>query len=168
MKQLLVLLILTIFISCKNEENKATEKADAIIDSYNAKKFADSSLQAMREQMVMDTAGVYLSPIQIIDYSIIDSESGSYRNIKANYKNTSTKKVTAIRFKWYGVNAFNEPSDLGPLDNGIGTGESDTPLRPGASESAIWETLSKDLKKIRVFYPYEVMFDDGTKWELKK
>lgn len=168
MKQLITLLFLLIFMSCKEEEKKSTEKVDKIIESYNAKKFADSSLQALREQTVMDTSGLYMSPIKVIEYSVVESASGSYRNIKAKYKNVSTKRVAAIRFKWYCLNAFGEPADLGVLSNGIGAGESDTPLKAGASESGIWETLSKDLKTIKVLYPYEVVFDDGEKWELKK
>ena len=52
--------------------------------------------------------------------------------------------------------------------NGWGGGFTDDKLRPGATEYSKWDILSGDGKKILIAYPYEVVFEDGTKWLLEK
>jgi hypothetical protein len=84
------------------------------------------------------------------------------------FKNVSGKTVTGIRFKWYGENAFNEPADMGGLQEGWGSGFTHNPLRPGGTDYGQWSILSRDGKKVLIAYPYEVVFKDGTKWELKE
>ena len=115
-----------------------------------------------------DTAGLYLSPIKVISARFVEKEYSNYKDVSVRYKNVSNKKVSAIRFKWYGENAFNEPADVGGLyRNGWGGGFDDEGLSVGRTTSSVWNILSKDGKKILIAYPYEVAFADGTKWELK-
>ncbi len=115
-----------------------------------------------------DTAGLYLSPIKVISARFVEKEYSNYKDVSLRYKNVSNKKVSAIRFKWYGENAFNEPADLGSLyRNGWGGGFDDEGLSVGRTTSSVWNVLSKDGRKILIAYPYEVAFADGTKWELK-
>ena len=115
-----------------------------------------------------DTGGLYLAPVKVLSAKFTSKEYSNYKDVSLSYKNISTKKITAIRFKWYGENAFHEPADMGTLQNGWGGGFSDDALRAGAKENGTWSILSKYGKKILIAYPYEVAFEDGTKWGLIK
>ena len=115
-----------------------------------------------------DTGGLYLAPIKVLSAKFVTREYSNYKDIALRYKNVSNKVVTAIRFKWYGENAFNEPADMGGLREGWGGGFTDDALRPGASDYGQWNILSRDGKKVLIAYPYEVVFKDGTKWELSE
>jgi len=85
------------------------------------------------------------------------------------YKNVSGKKIEAIRFRWYGEDAFGDPADMGGLFNdGTGGGFDDDPLRPGQTRTSSWDILSSRGKKVKKAWAYEVAFSDGTKWELNK
>ena len=57
---------------------------------------------------------------------------------------------------------------MGGLQEGWGSGFSDDGLRAGGTDYGTWSILSKDGKKVLIAYPYEVAFDDGTKWELNQ
>jgi hypothetical protein len=98
----------------------------------------------------------------------VTKEYSNYKDIALRYRNVSNKVVTAVRFKWYGENAFNESADMGTLREGWGAGFTDDAIRPGASDYGKWSILSRDGKKVLIAYPYEVVFKDGTKWELGK
>lgn len=113
-----------------------------------------------------DTLGLYKAPVKVINAKFVTQEYSNYKDVSLKYKNVSQKKISAIRFKWYGENAFNEPADMGSLDNGWGNGFTDDLLRPGVTESGVWSVLSKDGKKILIAYPYEVAFEDGSIWKL--
>ena len=47
-------------------------------------------------------------------------------------------------------------------------GFDDAGLRPGKSKTGEWSILSRNAKKIVLVWPYEVVFEDGTKWEIGK
>ena len=113
-----------------------------------------------------DTAGLYLSPVKILFAKFVTEEYSKFRGIRLSYKNVGRKKISAIRFRWYGENSFNEPADMSYLGKGWGGGVSEDPLRPGATDYGIWSNLSRDGKKILIAYPFEVAFDDGTTWLL--
>ncbi|TAF83277.1 MAG: hypothetical protein EAZ51_00985 [Sphingobacteriales bacterium] len=132
----------------------------------------EKSLTKIREEKhgtgaKYDTGGLYLAPVKVLSAKFVTKEYSNYKDITLRFKNVSNKVVTAIRFKWYGENAFNEPADMGGIQDGWGAGFSDNPLRPGATEYAQWDILSRDGKKILIAYPYEVVFKDGTKWQLQ-
>ncbi len=133
---------------------------------------AESSKKSLEERngkgAKYDTAGLFLSPIKVLSARFIEKEYSNYKDISLRYKNVGNKKVSAIRFKWYGENAFNEPADVGGiLRNGWGGGFDDEGLSIGRTTSSTWNVLSKDGKKVVIAYPYEIAFADGTKWELK-
>ena len=108
------------------------------------------------------------TPIKVLSARFVGREYSNYKDITLRYKNVSNRRVSAIRFKWYGENAFNEPADVGGVfNNGWGGGFDDEGLGVGNTTSSNWSILSKDGKKILIAYPYEVAFTDGTKWELK-
>lgn len=131
----------------------------------------EESLKKVREEKngigaKYDTAGLYLAPVKVLIAKFVSKEYSNYKDIALKYKNVSSKKISAIRFKWYGENSFNEPADMGGLRDGWGGGFTDDGLRPGSTSYGEWSIFSKDGKKVLIAYPYEVAFDDGTKWEL--
>lgn len=115
-----------------------------------------------------DTGGLYLAPVKVLSAKFVTKEYSNYKDISLTYKNVSGKRISAIKFKWYGINAFNEPADMGGLSEGWGSGFSDDGLRAGATDYGTWSILSKDGKKVMIAYPYEVAFENGTKWELSQ
>jgi hypothetical protein len=71
---------------------------------------------------------------------------------------------------WYSFGSWNGwgiQNSFG-WNNGWGGGFRDEPLRPGATDYSEWSISSRDGKKILIAYPYEVVFEDGTKWLLEK
>jgi hypothetical protein len=155
-----------LIISCNNtsQEISVEEKLKAIA-------IKDSIVEDIRKKandnVFGDTVGLSKSPIKILSYKIVESEGGNYRNIRLSYKNISDKKITAIKFRWKGVDAFGEPADLGnSFAEGYGGGFTDEILRPGKSESGTWEILSRNAKKVTLAWPVEVVFEDGSKWKL--
>lgn len=115
-----------------------------------------------------DTGGLYLAPIKVVSAKFVEKEYSNYKDVALRYKNVSNKIISAVKFKWYGENAFSEPADMGGLREGWGGGFTDDALRPGKTDYGEWSILSKDGKKILIAYPYEVVFKDGTKWELNQ
>jgi hypothetical protein len=115
-----------------------------------------------------DTGGLYLAPIKVVSAKFVKKEYSNYKDVALRYKNVSNKVVNAVKFKWYGENAFSEPADMSGLREGWGGGFTDDALRPGKTDYGEWSVLSRDGKKILIAYPYEVVFKDGTKWQLQQ
>jgi len=131
----------------------------------------EESVQRIREEKhgsgaKYDTSGLYLAPVKVLSARFVTKEYSNYKDISLSYKNVSKKRISAIRFRWYGENAFNEPADMGALSEGWGAGFTDEILRPNTTGYGTWGILSKDGKKVLIAYPYEVAFEDGTKWAL--
>lgn len=101
-----------------------------------------------------DTGELYLAPIKVLNARFVSKEYSFYKDISLRYKNISGKVISAIRFKWYGENAFIEPAEMGGLKEGWGGGFTDDALRPGGVDNGTWSILSKDGKKILIAYPY--------------
>lgn len=169
----------TIFISllflvgCSRQKETKVEitkqsKEDSI--QLLADKVADSAVMAM--EIENDYKGSFKdekltkeSPIEILSAEFIKRSYSNYKDVRIKYKNVSDKKIEAIRFEWYGENAFGEPADMGSRD-GKGQGFTDDPINPGKLDSGVWSVLSSDGKKVIGARAYEVMFTDGTKWNL--
>lgn len=126
----------------------------------------DSLYKQMKlSEMYRDTITSENPPVKVISASPITKEYSNYKDIRLSWKNISDKTITAIKFKWIGINAFGEPAEMGGLLDGVGGGFSDDKLRTGKIQSGTWNILSRDLKKVIKAWPYEVVFEDGTKWE---
>ncbi len=159
---------ITYSVYFENKDSLEQESAKRINELPNT---IEKSLQKIREEKhgigaKYDTSGLYLAPVKILSARFVTKEYSNYKDIALSYKNVSKKRISAIRFKWYGENAFNEPADMGALNEGWGAGFTDDILRPGATGYGTWSILSKDGKKVLIAYPYEVAFEDGTKWSL--
>lgn len=161
---------ITYTVSFANKDSLEKSISKMINDLPNN---VEQSVEKVREEKngtgaKYDTGGLYLAPVKVTSAKFITKEYSNYKDIALRYKNVSGKVVTAIRFKWYGENAFNEPADMGGLQEGWGGGFMDETLRPGASDYGQWNILSRDGKKILIAYPYEVVYKDGTKWKLQQ
>lgn len=128
---------------------------------------SDNIERTIIDEVFGDTLGLYQSPINVKSFKIIKSESGNYRNVKLTYKNNSMKTVTAIKFRWKGLNAFDEPADLGSaFADGYGSGFTDVILKQGKSQTSVWPVLSRDAKELTLAWVTEVVYEDGSKWKL--
>ncbi|HUC79780.1 MAG TPA: hypothetical protein VMR70_02655 [Flavisolibacter sp.] len=161
---------ITYKVSFANQDSLENNVTKSINDLPNS---VEQTANEIREEKhgvgaKYDTGGLYLAPVKVLSAKFVTKEYSNYKDISLRYKNVSNKVITAIRFKWYGENAFNEPADMGALREGWGGGFTDDALRPGATDYGVWSILSRDGKKVLIAYPYEVFFKDGTKWELKQ
>ena len=176
MKYIFIFIPLFLF-SCNNgpaNPLKDTDSIDGMTIRERTDKFMDS-IKVVSDKNVKntilshDTAGMSTAPVRDIKATIVKNEYSSYRDIKLIYKNFSNKKVSAIRFRWYGVNSFNEPADMGysGVLLGIGGGFTDNPIGPGKTDDGEWSITSRDAKKVVAAWVTEVAFADGTTWKNK-
>lgn len=123
--------------------------------------------KAIKNSIYSDTAKLKSAPIKVTKARFYQEEYSNYKNVSLTFKNVSNKKVNAIKFRWYGENAFGEPADMSGFVDGWGGGFTDKIISPGRSMTLQWSVLSRDGKKILVAYPTEAMFADGTKWKIE-
>jgi hypothetical protein len=168
----LLSLFCIILVSCniqsdKSDAEKTIEDSQKFIDSLKVAERVDSVVQNTIRNAYFDTVGISTAPIKVISAKLVRREYSNLKDIRLVWKNVSNKNIGAIKFKWYGLNAFNEPADMGSnyLQEGFGGGFTDRLLKPGKSDSGEWSILSKDGKKVVLAWPYEVAFEDGTKWK---
>lgn len=144
-------------------------KENTDVTSYDRKKTIDSMVQATLKSALFDTIGLSDAPITILKKWFTQEDYSNYKNIALTYKNVSNKRITAIRFRWYGETAFGDPADMGTtLQEGFGGGFTDQTLGPDKARTSEWSILSRNGKKIILAWPTEIMFEDGTKWEIGK
>lgn len=124
-------------------------------------------VKRVRQGRLLDTIGLHTAPIMVLSARLVRKEYTNYKDIRLSYQNISGKVISGIRFNWYGLNAFGEPADMGGLlKKGFGNGFDDATLRPERIGNGTWSISSQDAKKIVLAWPYEVAFEDGTKWEI--
>lgn len=157
------LLVFAFLVGCINKKpvDKVEPSTVQLLDSIpEAEKVVEKS-------ELFDTTGLHLSPVKILKAGLIEREYSNYRDISMTYKNVSKKKITGIRFKWFGINAFGEAAAMGDdFFKGMGGGFDDDLLLPGRTKTGSWAILSKDGKKVTMAWPYEVVFLDGSKWKI--
>ena len=161
-----------VLISCQGKQETPLEKLQREVreDSIDrvVRKRTDSMVKSIKTNIYWDTANIAEAPIIVTSAKLSRGEYSSYKDVVLTFKNVSGKKVEAIRFRWYCLNAFGEPADMsGLLEPGFGAGYTEDPLRPGKSDNATWDGVSRNAKKIVKAWATEAVFDDGTKWEAK-
>lgn len=150
--------------SCEN--NTQSTSKPQLVDTT---KKPPNNLNEMLNAAMFDTVGVSTSPVQVLWTKLVTSVQPSYKSIQLTWRNEGSKKVAAIRFKWYGLNAFGEPAEMGGNKvTGFGSGFIDRSLSPGKTDTGTWPIMSKDGKKVVMAWPYEIAFEDGTKWKSGK
>lgn len=137
MKTSLIILSILLLFSCQsittnnaNSDSTLTPTQNAHFDSLKA-----DIPNKVNNMIYGDTTGVWKAPIIIYSKKVVKSESGSLENIQLKYKNTSSKNITAIKFRWKGVDAFGDPADMGTsrIAEGYGAGYTDVELKLGKS-----------------------------------
>lgn len=161
-KIILALFALFIFVKCSDKKNDPVEE-QRLKDSIITAKLKEYS-GVTDDMLKTDSAYRADCPVKILSARPVEKEYSNYKDVSLSYRNISSKDISAIRFKWYGINAFNEPADMG-LPDGYGSGFTDETLKKGKSSSGTWNVLSKDLKKVINAWVTEVAFTDGTKWQ---
>lgn len=170
MRIIIALAICVSISACQGAAEKqapASQEEQHFIDSFKSAKQKEFNKEIA--PTLFDTIGVSAAPIKIISSKLFTKEYSNYRDISVTYKNVSQKKIKAVRIKWYGVNAFDEPADMGErgIYQGFGGGFDDDGVFPGKTNTTTWGISSKDGKRIVLAWPYEVAFEDGTKWASK-
>lgn len=168
MKLLTTLLCLTTILSCNSKVEKR-EKVYTPAEKVQIEHIKDSILKDIRKGTLTKVAENVSKedPVQVIKASLFKEEYSSSKSIRLTYKNISGKKIEAIRFYWTGVNAFGEAAEMGSAIEGIGGGYTDDALGVGKSRTSEWSIYSSDGKKVTKAWAKEVVFADGTKWQLK-
>jgi len=169
----LFLPMLCLLSGCKNDQQRNLEHADSLIAEskkqlqyYKISTMADSIMKADTKTIMFDTVGVGSGPVVVTSSAFVEKQYSNFKDMHLKYKNVSGKKIDAIRFRWYGENAFGEPADMGTSpERGFGGGFTDSPLLPGKTGSGTWGILSRDGKRIIAAWAYEVVFSDGSKWK---
>lgn len=156
------LLLLAITIICCSRNKKAETKPETTFESQMA---VEESKERFYESLKWDTVGMSQSGIIITDARFVQEEYSNYKTVRIRYKNISGKKIKAIRFKWHGINAFNDPAECGGIDPGFGGGFTDDPISSGSTETKYWDVMSLDGDEITMAWPTEIAFEDGTKWK---
>lgn len=172
MKKILLFSIVAFaFLSCSTSIKQDKNK-DSLSVQTEAQ-FKDSDAKAIRNKIIDkvfgDTTGLYKSPIKVLSFKLVKKEYSNYRDVFVSYKNVSDKRITGIKFRWKGINAFGEPADMGnAVIKGLGAGFTDTEINPNKTDTATWDVLSADAKKLIIVFPFEIAFEDGSKWKLSK
>jgi len=174
-KLLFIFLSLIILTSCQEVPQQSEAEHQAELDSFSRAKYGESEAEHVKKMTdsviasaLIDTVGLYKAPVKIIRARMVKQDYSNYRNVYLSYKNVSGKTIQGIKFMWYGTNAFNEPADLGNVvAKGFGSGFTDDELKAGRSSNGTWNILSSDGKKIKLAWPTEVSFTDGTTWKIK-
>lgn len=169
-KILLIVTITLLFYSCESNKTVKTKAQieQEISDSLKIQNQVDDYMEKLDLSIKWDTAGFSKSGLIITNAKFFTEEYSSYKSVRLTYKNVSGKRIKAIRFKWYGVNAFGEPADCGSInDDGFGGGFDDSGLGSGKTTYGVWGILSRDGDEIIKAWATEIVFEDGTKWKSK-
>lgn len=164
--KILLILSIAMFLSCNSSKKEKTYTPEEHVSIEHMK---DSMLNDIKKEIVTkDAENVSIQdPVQVVKAVFFEEEYSNLKSIRVVYKNISNKKVSAIKFKWTGENAFGEPADMGSAIEGIGSGFTDDILGAGKSRTSEWSIYSKDGKKVTKAWAYEVVFVDGSKWSLE-
>src|SRR5262245_19614996 len=128
-----------LFAACNNMSTSSTTRL-SLSDSLDIARKSDSMAQAIIKNVLFDTIGVSTAPVRVISAKLVTREYSNYKDIWLSWKNVGSKKIAAIRFRWYGTNAFGEPVDMGTpsIHEGFGGGFSDRTLSPGRTDDGTW------------------------------
>lgn len=167
MKKFLLVFFIFLIYGCDNntprEYNEAElSRFDEIKDSLKREIEANAN-----ERVFGDTIGLHKSPVKVLSYKVVESGSGRYRNVYLSFKNVSDKKIDAVKFRWTGEDAFGDPAEMGNhYAKGFGGGFDDGGLNVNQTKSGEWSVLSRNAKKVTLAWATEVVFSDGSKWEI--
>jgi hypothetical protein len=153
----------------KSDIDKVIDHNTKFLDSVKLAKEVDDEVKRVIKNALFDTVGLSSAPVKVLTSKFVNQEYSSYKSVRLTWKNISGKRIEAVKFKWYGEDAFGEPAEMGgSVVAGFGGGYDDDPLGPGKTKSGTWEVLSPNGKKIVKAWPIEVVFANGSKWKLNQ
>lgn len=161
--------------ACKSPTNKSSaekilQDSETFIDSVRTARQVDSMVKESMNSVyrnVADSSGSWRAPVQVTKAEMVKNEYSSARSVRLTYKNVSDKQVAAIKFRWYGIDAFGDPADMGDAFAGLGSGLDNDGLNVGAKKTGTWDIYSSRGRKITSACAIEVAFEDGSVWKLK-
>jgi len=156
------------FTSCKQDKQptQVAKNQMSYEDSIKLEMYLDSAYEAQMKKIELNSeiereTKSQKSPIQVTDVSFYYGEYSNFQTIRIKYKNISDKKVVAMKFEWYDLkDAFGD--EVKPTYEG---GMSEQVIGSGRKSTSEWDILEQGVK-IGKAYCSEVVFEDGTKWEL--
>ncbi|WP_027382904.1 hypothetical protein [Epilithonimonas caeni] len=161
MKNLSIILITILLISCKKEEKKYSPEIE-----MKAQLMVDSITKSVKKESALENKEQSDAPVKVMNSRFIEKEYSNYKDVELTYKNISNKDIKAIKFEWYGEDSFGGPADMGITD-GNGGGFDDDVLKAGKKRTSEWNVLSRNGDKILTARAYEVVYTDGIKWKAK-
>lgn len=153
----IVFATLILLYSC-SEQPKKEPRSMKEIDSLLAIQKANYKPPA---EIFEDTIGLYDAPVKVVSAKLFKEEYASKRSISITYKNVSGKNIEGIRFHWMTNGTWGQ-EDIGRYSSL----RTDELLKTGRKQTSTWSVQS-DNKKIYLVWPHEVVFSDGTRWQLK-
>ena len=116
--------------ACNSDLKTGSESGLTSADTLEVIRRSDSATQAVIKNALFDTAGISQAPVKVLSAKLVKQEYSNRKDIRLAWKNVSGNKIAAIRFKWYGLNAFGEPADMGATGviKGMGGGLADRSL----------------------------------------
>jgi hypothetical protein len=153
--------LLFIITSCADSSPKQANATRSVRELDSLIEIQKANYVPPKEEF-KDTIGLSTSPIKVISTKLIEEEYSNDRSISITYKNVSGKNIDGIRFHWmtsgtWGVEDMGRYSSL----------RTDELLKAGRTHTRIW-TIRSDNKKKCFAWPHEVVFSDGSIWQLNK
>src|SRR5690349_1700395 len=118
-----------VYMKSGYKKDKHESSSSLFLDSLTRAEKVDSMIRRTYYNALFDTVGLYTAPVIVTSSKIVRDEYSAFRKIRLSYKNVSGKTVSGVRFRWYGVDAFNDPADMGGAVNGFGSGQMDDNMR---------------------------------------
>lgn len=148
MKKSLLFLFITIFtISCKKNistdikytpENEEAKYPNPPIKNKDSIK-----------EIFLNNKNELNSPVKILSSKLLDNQYSDHKDIQITYKNVTKKDIKAIKIEWYCENSFNKPANGKFFYIQVkSTAEITFLLKPGKTNSYIWEDFSTDVIKL--------------------
>lgn len=158
MRFLTALFLICSLSNCNSKSASEQEKEDST-KNLMLKDYTNNRMKEMH----FDTIKVADGPVQIIS-SKLDRDK-----IVIDYKNNSKETITGAKFKWYLENTSSRPLDIISFEKGFGNGTDTKTVLPGERTTSKWDADTTNGKRIFLSWPYEISFENGTKWlSLKK
>lgn len=167
MNKLLLFSILLSITSCtettKNNPTNHTQIKPKIEQNFQPEISYNDSIK----QAILDTTNTHNSPVKILSSKIFNDVYSNHKSIQLTYKNISKKDIKGIKVEWYCLNAFEKPaSGKHFFEKGKSNGLITDYLKKTKTASKVWEDFSTDATTVLSARAYEVVFTDGTKWNL--
>jgi hypothetical protein len=155
----IIFLLFVVLLSCNS---KPTKKLPVI------NKMRKTSIDTTHKdplEGLLDTVGLYKSPIKLISFKIITQQKSKV--LRVFYKNVANKSLCAAGFGFLIINSHNKPAKPGNTVSinfdGCGVYE-----EVKAKESAYFDFTNFKYDNVLTMWPVEVDFMDGKRWALKK